>query len=188
MKNDKTRLLLLIIPGALLFSGCEGKLNNQKAPVMHKDSVIYQKESKTFVNNDKIVPVGNSRPYKEVDSLMKLIKQNYNVVYVKKLEKICIKSDGDLSEYLNDVGNKLFKDYLNEFTDYLIDNPNSCLKVKLIEEISSELSVYPKSERPGKLLGQQEKALATASKQNLSSKKLAFIKEIFKKANPDLLD
>lgn len=188
MKNDRTRLLLLIIPGALLFGGCEGKLNDQRAPVMHKDAVIDQKKSKTLVNNDNIVPVGNTRPYKEVDSLMKLIKQNYNVVYVKKLEKICIKSDGDLSEHLDDVGNKLFNDHLNEFTDYLIDNPNSCLKVKLIDEISSELSVYPKRERSGKLLEEQEKALASASKQNLSSKKLAFIKEIFKKVNPKSLD
>ncbi len=188
MKNDKTSLLLLIISGVFLFGGCEGKLNSQKAPVIHKDSVIGEKKSKTLVNNDNVVPVGNAHPYKEVDSLMKLIKQNYNVVYVKKLEKICVKSDGDLSEYLDDVGNKLFNDHLNEFTDYLIDNPNSCLEGKLIEEISSELSVYPKSERPGKLLEEQEKALASASKQNLSSKKLAFIKEIFKKVNPDLLD
>ncbi|MBD1392445.1 hypothetical protein [Mucilaginibacter glaciei] len=188
MKNDKIRLLLIIIPGVILFGGCEGKIDKQKAPFTHKDSVIDKKKSKTLVNNDNIVPDGNTRPYKEVDSLMELIKQNYKVVVVQKLEKICVKSDGDLSEYLDDVGNKLFNDHLNEFTDYLIDNPNSCLKGKLIEEISSELYVYPKSERPGKLLEEEEKVLASASKQKLSSKKMAFIKEIFKNVNPDLLD
>lgn len=187
MKNNKRRLLL-IIHGLLLFGSCEGKLNKQKAPVIHKDLVIDERKSKTLVNNDNVEPDSNTHPYKEVDSLMKLIKQNYTVKYVKKLEQICVKSDGDLSEMLDDVGNQLFKDHVNEFTDYLIDNPNSCLKSKLIEEIGSELSVYPKSERSRKLLEKQEEMLVLASKQNLSSKKLSFIKEIFKKVNPDLLD
>jgi hypothetical protein len=188
MEINKVRIILLLISGIFLLHGCEGKGYNEKAVIVQKNSTVSERKSKTLSNVDNVLPVGNTYPYKEVDSLMRLIKQNYSVVYVRRLEEICAKSDGDLSEYLDDIVNKLFNDHLNEFTDYLIDNPTSCLKGRLIEEISSQLSVYPKNERPKKLLEEQEEKLALGSKQNLSAEKLAFIKDMFKKVNPDILD
>src|SRR5690606_3637295 len=109
-------------------------------------------------------------PYKEADSLIRLIEKEYSLSAIKELDSICYLSDGDLSESLGEMILKLFQNNIDQLTKYMLNNPKSCLEEKLIYEIGFEISVYEKIERKDVLLIEQEKIENKASKEKVSDK------------------
>lgn len=198
MKNKLkgTICFLVLIAVHLLIFGCidNGKkkytVADNKDSTLEKNSTIgsIQDSSKREVNNENVVNERTVTPYKQVDSLKQLINQGYNLSDVKMLDKICSNSDGDLAESFEEISKQLFENNLNDFSDYLLAYPNSCLKKNLIYGLGADLFVYAKTERPSKLIEEQERLIIKAKKEGLSGKKIQFIKDIFKDVNPDLLD
>lgn len=153
----------------------------------NKDTVV-KKQPGLSSRSDHIAQQSTMQPYKRIDSLVKLFEQQHKNTQLLKLDSICLKSDGDVTEYLDEISLKLFNLYLNDYTGYLLSYPHSCLKDKIIEAIGAEFSVYDKAERPLRLSREHDRVILKAKKEMLSSQKIQLIEHIFKKVNPDLLD
>lgn len=194
LKGTKSFLILLVVH--LLIFGCINNEKNKNTVSGNKDSA-YEGNSPTQLIQDSatrdsseenVVHEKTLTPYKQVDSLKKAINHRYNLRDVKMLDKICSNSDGDLAESFEEVSKQLFENNIDDFIDYLLVHPNSCLKRNLIYGLGADLFVYEKAERSSKLIETQERLILKAKKEGLSDKKIQFIKELFKKVNPDLLD
>lgn len=193
--RSSTYLFGLLFVGLVIF-GCHGNEKKQFTGAVNtesaikEDSNIQTKEdsSGTDVNNENLINEKTVFPYKQVDSLKQVITQKYNLSDVKMLDKICSTSDGDLAESFEEISKQLFEHNINDFSDYFLAYPNSCLKKNLIYGLGADLFVYEKAERYSKLLEEQERLILKAKNEGLSDKKIQFIKNIFKDVNPDLLD
>jgi len=62
------------------------------------------------------------------------------------------------------------------------------LKVRLIEGLGAKYSVCEKTERSEKLLQEENRLISIAKEQKLGDKKIEFIRELFIKVNPNVLD
>jgi hypothetical protein len=184
MMKFKTIVYLLLI-FQLLVLGCNNKPDNQSIDNLDsikKDTVAIQSLSSDVVDQAAVLP------FKEVDSLVQLLNKSFAVADLRKLENICLKSDGELTEYLDVVAVDLLNDHLDGFLEYLQRNPESCLKKRVIEGLTVKYSAYAKAERPGKLREEQELLIFVAKKERLGGRKIKFLNEIFKKVDPNLFD
>ncbi|HMI02691.1 MAG TPA: hypothetical protein VK541_09430 [Pedobacter sp.] len=181
----KTTVYLLLIFQLLVF-GCNNKPDNQNSAdnldAMKKDTVAIQSLSSNVVDQ------GAVSPFKEVDSIIQLLNKKFVVADLRKLDGICSRSDGDLSEYLDAVAVDLLNDHLDGFLEYLQRNPESCLKRRLSNGLAGNCSVYEKSERPRKLKEEQDRLVSIAKIKKLDVGKIKFLNEIFNKVDPNLLD
>ncbi len=112
------------------------------------------------------------------------LKQQYKIAIISKLDSICIKSDGDLTEKFYQVTKELFYSHLTAFVDYISSHPNSCLKATLIEGLSADMSVYEGNERSEQIKQEKQKTLEKAKKLKLSIQQIQIIETIFKAINP----
>lgn len=183
----KIELLVLLLIVTFFIAACTGTVKNDPKGTVKNDTVAAETHeiNPTDINT---VAEGSIEPYREVDSLIKRTKQQYKVVDVLKLDSICIKSDGDLSEKYYEVSKGLFNNYLPEFTKYISEHPNSCLKAKLIEGISADMSVYEGNERLDQIQQEKAKMVAKAKNEKLSIEQIQVIEAIYKKVNPTLYD
>ncbi len=150
--------------------------------VKKKDALKIQPSNKNVIDQNTI------SPYKRVDSLIRLLNKNFTFSEVKKLESICSVSDGDLTEYLDGITIKLLNDHLSDFLGYLESNPKSCLQDRMVEGLGANYFVYEKDERFKRLREDEDQLILIAKKQQLNSRKIKLIIELFKKVNPNSLD
>jgi hypothetical protein len=107
---------------------------------------------------------------------------------IQELEALCNKSDGEVSEDLNTLALQLFEKQLKPFIIYLIHNPKSCLKQKLIEELGSSFYPYEKKDRAKLLAEERRKNIVLAESKGLSKHELLFLQNLWNEVNPDVLD
>lgn len=161
------------------------KNKNESATVVSSPNSI-KTDSSNSVNS--VIPEENQKPYREKDNLVNSLKSKWNKQDVMRLEKICVGSDGDLSEALTEDATELLDNNLGNFLDYLIKNPNSCLKKDLIEGLGANFSPYSKDERPVKIAEDKKALLEKANSLGLSKDKIKLINEIYNKVDPGVLD
>lgn len=167
----------------LVFGACTNPVQEKSHIEIKNDSTT--RDSSTEANT---VDEGSIEPYREVDSLITVVNENYTLKTVFKLDSICVRSDGDLSEKYYEVSKQLFEKHLSDFSKYLTEYPGSCLKVKLIESLSADLSVYEDKERVAQMEKQEGEMLSKAKKLNLSSNQIQVIEDIFRNLNPGMFD
>jgi hypothetical protein len=180
----KTIVYLLLIFQLLVF-GCDSKRNNQTADnldSMKKDTVELQLLSSNVADQTVV------SPSKEVDSILLLLNKKFALADLKKLDGICSRSDGELSEYLNVITVDLLNDHLDGFLEYLQRNPESCLKKRLMEGQAENCAAYEKSERSGKLKEEEDRLVSIAEIKKLGEGKIKFLHEIFNQVDPNLFD
>ncbi len=139
-------------------------------------------------SNANVMDQSTIPPYKDIDSLVRLLDKKFAFSEVKKLDSICSGSDGDLTEYLSSITITLFDDHLNDFVGYFQINPMSCLKGRWVEGLGAEYSVYERTERSEKLLQEENRLISIAKEQKLDDRKIEFIRALFSKVNPNILD
>lgn len=155
----------------------------------HSNSFKDENERTVVVDTaNNTINEGKLEPYREVDSLTQDLKKVYNVNAVLKLDSICSKSDGDLTEKYYDVTQYLFKAHLSYFVSFMLEHPDCCLKNRLIEGISAELSVFDGDERINEISKRKEKTLNRAKDAKLSTQQMQVINDIYNKINPALFD
>lgn len=184
---EKIQRIVLLSIVSLFIAACTGTVKDKPQGTVKNDTVDTG-TSKVNSTNINTVTEGSIKPYKEVDSLIKKTEQQYKVADILKLDSICIKSDGDLSEKYYEVSKSLFNNHLSEFVKYISEHPNSCLKAKLIEGISADMSVYEGNERLEQIKQRKEKAIARAKSEKLSIEQIQIIEAIYKNVNPALFD
>jgi hypothetical protein len=186
MRNLREMMNVVFILQILVW-GCGNKPMNQNSgnsvDTIKKETIEVQSSDANTIDQSTL------SPYKDVDSLVRLLAiNNFAFSDVKKLERICSVSDGELGEYLDVVAVALFNDHLKRFLEYLQSNPKSCLKNYLITGIGANYSVYEKSERPELLLQEQDRLILIAEREKLDKRKIKLIREIYKEVDPNLLD
>ena len=186
-KIESIQLLVLLLIVTLFIVACTCTVKDKSQGTVKNDTVATE-TSEVNPSNINTVVEGSIKPYKEVDSLVKETKQKYKVADVSKLDSICIKSDGDLSERYYEVSKYLFGNHLIEFVIYISEHPNSCLKAKLIEGISADMSVFEGNERLEQIAKEKEKTLTKAKREKLSVQQMQLIEAIYKNVNPALFD
>jgi len=182
----KTSWIVLLLIITLFIAACTGTVKDKPQGTVKNDTVATE-TNKVNPSTNTVVE-GSIKPYKEVDSLVKETKQQYKVADILKLDSICVKSDGDLSEKYYEVSKGLFSNHLTEFVKYISEHPNSCLKAKLIEGISADLSVYEGNERSEQIAKEKARTLTKAKREKLSIAQLQVIEAIYKNVNPALFD
>jgi len=182
MKNLNKAIQLFFVLQLLIF-GCtnESKKHNL---VISGDTLTKQQKLKI----PNVIEQDSIRPYKQVDSIYSVLKKRFNFYEVRKLDSLCLLSDGDLTELLDGLTVDIFNNNLKDFSEYLIQNPKSCLKIRLIEGLGNNYSVYKKDERKVKILEEKDRLIALAKKQNLNDVEIGFIKNLLQKINPNQLD
>jgi hypothetical protein len=114
MINLKSTICLLSV-FQILVLGCNNRPDKQhledSLDSIKKDTVEIQ-SSGTNVIDEKTVS-----PYKEVDSLVRLLNRNFTFTSVRELDRICLRSDGDLSESLDVVAVNLLNDHFGYFSE-----------------------------------------------------------------------
>lgn len=112
MKNLKYIIHLLFIFQLLVLS-CDSKSKNQNM----EDSMETKQNESTQVpsSNTNVIDQSTLPPYKNIDSLVRLLDENFAFSEVKKLDSICFGSDGDLTEYLGSITISLLDRHLNDF-------------------------------------------------------------------------
>lgn len=184
---EEVRWLVLPLIVLLFIAACTGTVRDKPQGAAKNDTIATETTGGNQ-SNINTVAEGSIKPYKEVDSLIKKTQQQYKLADVLKLDSICIKSDGDLSEKYYQVSKDLFNNHLNEFVKFISEHPNSCLKAKLIEGISADMSVYEGNERSEQIKQEKEKTLVKAKSEKLSIEKIHVIEAIYKNVNPALFD
>ena len=122
MKDFRKVIYLFFIP-QFLFLAC--KSGNRSLSDNQDSSKIKIQSLTTNVINQNAIS-----PFKEVDSLVKLLNNNFALSEVKQVDSVCLKGDGELSEYFWEISVDLFKKNLKGFSKYFLENPGSCLKEK----------------------------------------------------------
>jgi hypothetical protein len=187
MTLDKVQCLVLLFIVTLFPAACTHTVKKDPQETVESDTVATETSELNPINRNTI-DEESIKPYEEVDRLIKKTEQEYTLTDVLKLESICIKSDGDLSEKYYQVSKGLFNNHLGKFVKYISEHPNSCLKAKLIEAIGADMSVYEKNERLEHIKQEKEKTLAKANREKLSVKQIRVIESIYKSVNPALFD
>jgi len=185
MKNLSHILHLLVI-FQLLVSGCDNKSRNQD--VRNRLNTIENEWRQAPSSNGNIIDQRTLPPYKNVDSLVGLLDKNFMFSEAKKLDSLCFRSDGDLTEYLGSITISLFNGHLNDFLEYLQVNSNSCLKARLIEVLGAKYSVYEKTERSERLMQEENRLISISKKHKLGDQKIELIRELFAKVDPYAID
>lgn len=186
---DNNGSLNFDISGNLLLINCRNKPDQKVTEEKeHRDSISTKDSIPKHTNMDNGVDKKTISPYKEVNNLVQSIKKDFDISKVKKLDSVCLASDGDLSESFWEITTILLDEHLNGFTNYYLSYPKSCLKERLVEGIGMNISMYEKAERPAKLKEEKERILKKASDEKLSEGQVEFIQDLFKKVNPELFD
>lgn len=185
--NEK--VLRVLTPCYLLFlcffvSSCNGKPKERKDGIIKKDtvSVSYIDSNYNTIHEHKIYP------YKQVDSLIQLLGQEYDKNIMLQLDSICQGSDGDLTEKFYELGEKLLDNHLVDFVNFLSIYDESCLRESTILGISAEISAYGEEERIKIIIQEKDKYLAIAKSKNLSVDLLMVIEKLYAEVRPDLFD
>lgn len=174
MKNLKRIILGLVILQYLAF-GCHNSSGRQ-GPVDALGSIKTDKPE-TLMSNANTIDQNTISPFKEVDSLVRLLNKKFAFSYLRELDKICLGSDGELTETLDGIAVDLLNNHLASFLEYLQNKPNSCLNKRVIEGLAGKYSAYEKTERLGKL--QEEHLIAIAKSEKFDRKKIKFLNGLF---------
>lgn len=186
MKKINNRLIHAFLLLFILF-GCNHTTSNNNAELSRSDST--NMNNKVLRGDDQnVVRERDIQPYRGVDSLLRRLDQHFNFGDISKLDSICKKSDGDLSEKCFEVSRKLLEHHLADFVNYLMDHPNTCLKKVLILGYSEEFVVYQGKDRLKQIAEEKEKLLLKAEEERLSDSQKQVIEEIFNKIDPSLYD
>lgn len=124
-----------------------------------------------------------------LDSLTERSINEKNVQYLIALDSICVNADGYVSEYYIDISLKLF---YNDFESYFMyiygksSNKNNCLRGKLIEALSMELSDADNPDTKKAEIQQFIQEQITLV--NLSNDKQKYLKDILAALNPHMFD
>ena len=112
MKDLKYIIHLLFI-FHLLVLGCDSKWKNHNT----EDSrdIIINESIQVPSSKINVIDQSTLPPYKGVDSLVRLLDENFAFSEVKKLDSICFGSDGDLTEYLGSITISLLDSHFNDF-------------------------------------------------------------------------
>jgi hypothetical protein len=152
-------------------------INSHNIMPNSKDDSIIKSISSTNANN--IVNEDSIKPYGVVDSLVQLANRTLEPLYLKKLDSICSKSDGDLTEKLGIVCKRLFYKNTNKFIDFIFKTPNSCLQTRLMEALNEDYSNYDELEKRTRLTKDCKSLTDKAIADGLSNEKIEYIKLIF---------
>lgn len=185
MKNLKSIILGLIILQCLAF-GCRNSSGRQ-SPIDTLGS-IKTDTAEILTSSENTIDQNTISPFKEVDSLVRLLNKKFAFSYLRELDQICLGSDGELTETLDGIAVDLLNNHLASFLDYLQNKPNSCLKKRVTEGLAGKYSAYEKTERLEKLQEEQEHLIAIAKSEKLDRKKIKFLDDLFKQVDPNLFD
>lgn len=177
----------LIIISVVKLISCTDTVKEKTVEKSKKDTVI---NNVTEIKADTINTIRETSimPYKEVDSLITEIEIRYNKTDIFKLDSICIKSDGDLTEKYYEITKRLFHNKLRDFIAYISEHPNTCLKTKLIEGISADMSVFEGDERFEQIKQEKERILTQAKREKLLPRQMKIIEAIYANVKPSLFD
>ena len=164
----------------LLLAACNGAgQKNVAGQPQQGQSALLQKNT---VNET------STMPYRLKDSLLARLSSNWQNSDIEKLNNLCARSDGDLSEGLtDDLVNLLYKQP-DALVGYLIHHSHSCIKQRLIEGFGAQVSPYKKTDRPAMMEKEKNLMLKRAGSLNLSADKKAYIEYLYKQADPNVLD
>jgi hypothetical protein len=185
MKKLKMIIFGLLISQCIVL-GCHNKPNNKilkDSP--DKNETDFPKEQLTNAN---VIDQEGDTSFKRIDSLVRLLDRDFTLLEVKELDSICLKSDGELSEYFWQLSIDLFEGNLKGLSGYFKNNPGSCLKERLIQGIGINIAMYPSAERPDKLSAELKRIQIKAKREKLSDLEIEFINELFKKVDPSIFD
>jgi hypothetical protein len=107
--------------------------------------------------------------------------------FLKKIENIASKSDGEASEYMDVTLVSMFKQKPAPLITYLYHNRNSELYNVLTRGLGMELVVYDKAERISMKGNMKEKALEL-SKGKLTKSQVEFVDQLFIDVVPEKYD
>lgn len=122
-----------------------------------------------------------------IDSLRKLWLNSEDSVYLKKIEIIAAKSDGEKSEYMDVTLVSMFRNKPAPLIAYLVRNKKSELYSTLTNGLGAELFVYSKDERVAKKNQIKQDAIKL-SNGKLTKNQLKFMDQLFRDVVPEKFD
>lgn len=128
------------------------------------------------------------QPYRQVDSLVKLLDAGFREEILLQLDSICQRSDGDLSESFYELGGNLLNEHLADYLRYLAIRPTSCLKAHTILGLSADIAVYDRYERDDALRDQKDSMLALARGEKLPANLVKVLENIYAQVKPAVYD
>ena len=115
MVREDNRFFFLAFPVLILLISCGGAPAGQQYADQKDKTQTKSKQESRVADSSKLSPdkspagnPGGEKSYNTADSLIKLLRKPYNTDQVKKLERICSGSDGEVSESLNAISKELF--------------------------------------------------------------------------------
>lgn len=181
MKNIK--LLLSIFFGAILVAcGDNARRSDTENNIIYTHKDGKSNEQNNTVNEKSI------EPYKSVDSVLQVIDSHFDYLAVERLDSLCQKSDGDLSEVLGDISVEKFRSSPGFFVEFFANKPNSFLRSRLIDGYAGIFSVYEKSERGRMLRNEEREIIDKLRKEKVRESGIKIGQGLFREIDPDLLD
>ena len=185
MKNLKRIIFGLSILQCVVL-GCNNKPNNKSLKgSQDRNKTDFPTEQPTNANT---IEQKRDTSFKEADSLARLLNKDFTLPEIKKLDSICLKSDGELSEYFWQLSVDLFEKNLKGLSGYFRKSSGSCLRERLIQGIGINIAMYSSAERSDKLSAELKRILMKAKMEKLSAQEIECIHDLFEKVNPSIFD
>lgn len=141
-------------------SKIKNEIENEKKDIVHENS------------KGILLNVDDSLFLSRIDTLFEKSFKDIDTVALSSLEKICLESDGYVSEYLMVKVGDYFQKEIKNLVGILYKNSGSCLEKRLIDEWGMNLSISGKDAK-NNILSTWE-----ASKNSFSLKERAFVQEM----------
>lgn len=176
----------LFLLGLLLFSCSKGPAQNS-TDVAEKESVYVKADD----DSARMAMLDSryresERLYREYDSLVELMDKHPSMEIASKIDSICNKADGELSEGMGaQIGDWFIGSQFKLILDYLIAHPNACLKKRLVWECIYRISDCEQNKRYICIERNKSDAMRRADSLGLSERHKEVITEIFAKVAAD---
>lgn len=122
-----------------------------------------------------------------LDSLTYKSIKATNHRFLVVLDSICIISDGYVSEYYMDLSLRLFYEDFNDLLSYTkIRNKDNCIRKRLVEALSMELSNVKDPEK--KRLEINDFIKSQVAQKDLSEEERKFIEQLMNDIDPEMFD